>query len=182
MKKLNKYVLALIITFSFALLFLGLSIGSAIYTVERSKKSIDNIGKIVVDDDLTLTTSKAKLDKAITNYEKLDRNINLDKQIKNIDKLNDSKKEFVNVSIVLAISVDNQKVKLELSDSDVAKYVSDIAEYQKAYITEDEFKELDKYDDYLIIYEKYKDLIGNSASSSDNSQSGSGGEEEIEIC
>lgn len=182
MKKINKYVLALIITFSFAVLFLGLSIGSAIYTVERSKKSIDNIGKIVVDDDLTLTTSKSKLDKAITNYEKLDRNISLDKQIKNIDKLNESKKEFVNVSIILAISVDNQKVKLELSDSDVAKYVSDISEYQKEYITEDEFKELDKYNDYLIIYEKYKDLIGSSSSSDSGSSSSSGGEEEIEIC
>lgn len=181
MKKLNKYVLALIVTFSFVLLFLGLSIGSAFYTVNRTKKSIDNIGKIVVDEDLTLTTSKGKIDKAITNYEKLDRNIGLDKKINNIEKLNESKKEFVNVSIILAISVDNQKVKLELSDTDVAKYVSDISDYQQAYITKEEFEGLANYADYLIIYEKYKDLIGTSDSNDSGSSSG-GGEEEIEIC
>ena len=58
MRKINKYVLALIISFSFILVFLGLSIARAFYTIDRTEKSINNIGKIIVDNDLTLTTSK----------------------------------------------------------------------------------------------------------------------------
>ncbi len=181
MKKINKYVLALIISFSFILVFLGLSIARAFYTIDRTEKSINNIGKIIVDNDLTLTTSKNKLDKAINYYQKLDRNLKLETKIKNIESLNESKKEFVDVSIVLAISVDNQKAKLNLSDSDVAKYVSDINEYQKAYISASDFEELNNYDKYLIIYEKYKDLLDNNQS--DGGSSGSEAPaEEPEIC
>ncbi len=181
MKKINKYILALIITASLAIVFLGFSIGAAFYTVNRAKTSIDEIGKITVDSDLTLNSAKDRLDKAIENYEKLDRNIKLDEKIDNIETLNEKKKEFVNTSIKLAISVDNQKVKLSLDDNAVSKYVKDIDEYQKAYITIDEFKSLEDYDNYLYLYEKYKDLI-NSTGSSDNTSKASEKEEEIEIC
>lgn len=181
MKKLNKYVLALIITASLAIIFLGFSIGSAFYTVNRAKNSIDDIGKITVDSDLTLNSAKSRLDKAISNYEKLDRNIHLEEKVDNIDTLNEKKKEFVNISIKLAISVDNQKVKLEFDDNKIGQYVKDIDDYQKAYITLDEFKALDEYDNYLIIYEKYKDVI-NSGNSNDNNSSKEEKAEEVEIC
>ena len=70
---------------------------------------------------------------------------------------------------------------MNLSDSDVAKYVSDINEYQKAYISASDFEELNNYDKYLIIYEKYKDLLDNNQS--DVGSSGSEAPaEEPEIC
>ena len=70
---------------------------------------------------------------------------------------------------------------MNLSDSDVAKYVSDINEYQKAYISASDFEELNNYDKYLIIYEKYKDLLDNNQS--DGGSSGSEAPaEEPEIC
>ena len=181
MKKLNKYVLALIITASLAIVFLGFSIGAAFYTVNRAKTSIDEIGKITVDSDLTLNSAKERLDKAISNYDKLDRNIHLDEKIDNIETLNEKKKEFVNTSIKLAISVDNQKVKLELDDNKVGQYVKDIDDYQKAYITLDEFKGLEDYSNYLILFEKYKDVISSGAST-DNSSSKEDKAEEVEIC
>lgn len=181
MKKLNKYILALIIVGSLTLIFLGFSIGSAFYTVNRAETSIDEIGKIVVDEDLTLNQAKSRIDKAIENYNKLDKNIKLNEKVDNIDLLNEKKKEFVNTSIILAKYVDNQKVRLNLDDNDIAKYVLNIDEYKKQYISSDEFENLADYETYLILYEKYKDKFVSNASN----ESGAGSsqqEEEIEIC
>ena len=181
MKKLNKYILALIIVGSFAILFLAFSIGSAFYTVNRSINSIDEIGNITVDEDLTLTSAKNRLDLAITNYDKLDRDLKLEEKVDNIELLYKAKKDFVNASILLALAIDNQKVKLGLSDNDVAKYVANIEEYQKEYITKEEFEQLADYSKYVVLSEKYADYLAGQTSDSGNQQQSSN-EEEIEIC
>lgn len=179
--KIPKILKVTIVVSILAVVFLGLSIGSAFYSVNRSKSSIDAIGNITVDSDLTLKSAKERLDKAITDYEKLDRNLKLDKKIDNIDVLYEKEREFVNVAILLANSVDQQKVKLNLTNQDVAKYILDIDQYKNSYITDDEFQSLASYETYETLKEQYKDFLAEEANNSEQ-QSGQTDEEEIELC
>lgn len=179
--KLSNTVKLLITVGALSIGFLGLSIGSAFYTVDRSEKSIDKIGQITADGDLSLTSSQKRLDKAIDNYEKLDRNIHLDKKVSNVETLTEKKKEFVNVSIKLAEAADLQKVKLGLSNEEVGKYIVSVDEYKKEYITDADFNELSNYSLYETLKEKYKDYLTDNQQTGNTGNSGSS-DEEIELC
>ena len=178
--KLSKTIKSIIVVASISLITLGLSIGSAFYTVNRSKNSIDEIGDITIDEDYTLLKVKQRIDKAIDDYNKLDRNLSLETKIDNINVLEEKKIELVSASILLANSIDQQKVKLNLSNEDVAKYVKDIEEYKETYITDDIFVKLENYSKYLVLKDKYKDYFDTSSSKAENTSNSTS--EEIEIC
>ena len=103
-KLTNRTILIIALT-SFAILFLSLSIITSVIKVNRTKKSIDNIGDV----SLSIETEE-KIDQAIVYYDKLDRNIGLEKKVKNANKLDEAKTDYVRLAIKRAIVLDNRKV------------------------------------------------------------------------
>ena len=112
--KLSKTIKSIIVVASISLITLGLSIGSAFYTVNRSKNSIDEIGDITIDEDYTLLKVKQRIDKAIDDYNKLDRNLSLETKIDNINVLEEKKIELVRDDIF--VKLENYSKYLVLKD------------------------------------------------------------------
>ena len=93
-KKLSNRSIFMIVLSSFALVFLGLSIITSIININNTKKAIDKIGEVTYSIEV-----EEKIDNAIEKYEKLDRNIGLNKKVSNVDTLEDAKFNYVRLAI-----------------------------------------------------------------------------------
>lgn len=172
--KINKLPFAVKLTIILAVLsviFLVLSIVSAKYSVSRTANAIEAIGTVEFSD-----TSKEKIDLALSYYTSLDKNLDLDKKITNIDKLSAAEFEYVRLAIKKAYLADKNG---EPEDT-VSEYVAQARSIFNEYCSTGECKSISNYADLTALEEKY--------SSSQNAQNNSAGSEksepheEIELC
>lgn len=179
MNKLSNTVKIVIILTTFAIVFLGLSIGSAFYSVDRTIKAINSIDKVVYN-----LETENKIDTAIEYYEKLDRNLKLEKRINNYQTLELAKKEFVRLTIKNAIVSDQRKVADNLTDEDIVLYILEVDKKAEKYLNSGELEEIENYGDLLLLKDKYSSLLDNTSSnnSNDSDSNNKDNSTEIEIC
>lgn len=173
--KLSNRTILIIALTSFAILFLSLSIITSVVKVNRTKKSIDNIGEV----SLSIETEE-KIDKAIVYYDKLDRNIGLEKRVKNISTLDDAKTNYVRLAIKKAIVLDNRKVADGITNEEITLAVNEAKEKLEKYFNVDSYETITGYSEFKFLQEKYgtkEEENSSNANANNNSSS-----EEIEIC
>ena len=173
--KLSNRTILIIALTSFAILFLSLSIITSVVKVNRTKKSIDNIGEV----SLSIETEE-KIDKAIVYYDKLDRNIGLEKRVKNISTLDDAKTNYVRLAIKKAIVLDNRKVADGITNEEITLAVNEATEKLEKYFNVDSYETITGYSEFKFLQEKYG--TKNEESNNGNSNGNQNSEEEIEIC
>ena len=179
MKKLSNTAKLVIVLVVLAIVFLGLSIGSAFYSVDRTIKAIDSIDSVTYSEE-----SENKIDTAIKYYEKLDRNLKLDTKITNYYKLEQAKKDFVRITIKNAVVSDQRKIAENLSDNDIVAFILEVDEKAEKYLDAGELEQIENYEDLLNLKSKYSKLL-ESSSSEDSTGSEAGSEEgsdEVELC
>ncbi len=174
-KKLSNRSILIIVLSSFALLFLGLSIITSIININNTKKAIDKIGEVTYSIEV-----EEKIDNAIEKYEKLDRNIGLNKKVSNVDALEDAKFNYVRLAIKKAIVLDNRKVADGITNEEITLAVNEATSKLEKYFKEDEYETITGYSDFKFLQEKY----GTKKEESNNTDSNSNqnNNEEIEIC
>ncbi|MBQ8356284.1 MAG: hypothetical protein IJX39_00590 [Clostridia bacterium] len=153
-----------------ALVFLGLSIGSAVYSVNRTVEAIDAIGEVEYTE-----ASKQKIDLALSYYGALDPNIGLPDQITNIDTLTAAKREYVRLGIKRAYVADKNG---EAADT-VKQYVTEARANFDEYCASGECTDISNYADLTALEEKYG---GGTQAPSQSTPSDSSGGEDIELC
>ena len=173
-KKLSNRSILIIVLSSFAVIFLGLSIITSIVNVNNAKKAIDKIGEVKYSIE-----TEERIDNAIEKYEKLDRNIGLNKKVSNVDTLEDAKFNYVRLAIKKAIVLDNRKVADGITNEEIALAVNEAVTKLEKYYEEDEYETITGYLEFKFLEEKYgtKNDTNNTQNNTPNS-----GEEEIEIC
>ena len=173
-KKLSNRSILIIVLSSFALVFLGLSIITSIININNTKKAIDKIGEVTYSIEV-----EEKIDNAIEKYEKLDRNIGLNKKVSNVDTLEDAKFNYVRLAIKKAIVLDNRKVADGITNEEITLAVNEATTKLEKYYKEDEYETITGYNDFKFLQEKYGTK---EESNNQNSNSNQNNNEEIEIC
>ena len=173
-KLTNRTILIIALT-SFAILFLSLSIITSVVKINRTKKSIDNIGEV----SLSIETEE-KIDQAIIYYDKLDRNIGLEKKVKNASKLDEAKTDYVRLAIKKAIVLDNRKVADGITNEEITLAVNEATEKLEKYFSESSYETITGYSDFKFLQDKYG--TKNEESSSNANTNNNSSSEEIEIC
>lgn len=171
-KKLTFTVKLTIILSFFAVLFLALSITSAVYSVDRTTAAIDSIGTVEYSE-----ASKEKIDLAQNYYNKLDRNIGLDEKITNADSLTDAKVEYVRLGIKRAYLAHKNGEDEAL----IKEYITDARLSFDEYLTEEDHGKLSNYSDLTDLEEKYTSGSDNGGNAPVNINPADDGEE-IELC
>lgn len=172
--KVNKIPFAAKLTIALAILsvvFLGLSIISAEYSVSRTAKAIEAIGTVEFSD-----TSKEKIDLALSYYSALDKNLDLDKKITNVDKLTAAEFEYIRLAIKKAYLADKNGEPEET----VSGLVTQARSIFNEYCASGECVNISNYADLTALEEKYS-----SSENAQNNSSNSGKsepQEEIELC
>ena len=174
-KKLSNRSILLIVLSSFAIVFLGLSIITSVVNVNNTKKSIDKIGEVSLSIEV-----EERIDYAIEKYEKLDRNIGLNKRVSNVKELEDAKFNYVRLAIKKAIVLDNRKVADEIPNEEITLAVNEATSKLEKYYKENEFETITGYSEFKFLQEKYG--TKNEESNNGNSNGNQNSEEEIEIC
>lgn len=154
-----------------AVLFLILSIVSAELSVSRTIDSINAIGEVELS-----TTSKDKIDLALSNYAALDPNIGLPEKITNVQLLLDSKNEYVRLGIKRAYLADKEGQPEDI----VQQYISEARAGFDEYCTSGDCKNISNFDDLVSLETKYS--AGGNVNESNSASDKSGGEEQIELC
>lgn len=172
-KLTNRTILIIVLT-SFALLFLSLSIITSVVNVNRTKKSIDNIGEVSLSIEV-----EEKIDQAIVYYDKLDRNIGLEKKVKNRSALDDAKANYVRLAIKKAIVLDNRKVADGVTNEEITLAVNEATLKLEKYFSESEYETITGYSEFKYLQDKYGSKEENNSSSSNTNQNSN---EEIELC
>lgn len=173
-KKLSNRSILIIVLSSFAIIFLGLSIITSIVNINNTKKAIDKIGEVTYSIEV-----EEKIDNAIEKYEKLDRNIGLNKKVSNVDTLEDAKFNYVRLAIKKAIVLDNRKVADEITNEEITLAVNEAITKLEKYYKENEYETITGYSEFKYLIEKYG--TNNETNNTQNNTPNSG-EEEIEIC
>lgn len=91
---MNRYLKAAIIIGVLALIFLVLSVSSALYSVSRTEADIEAIGRVEYSAE-----SKALIDTAAAHYSALDDNLSLKERVDNYETLRAAEAEYVRLSI-----------------------------------------------------------------------------------
>lgn len=173
MKKLT-IVHKLIITLSSLILVLILfSVLSAYLSVNRTEEAIDDLATITYSPE-----GEAALDKAISYYNKLDRNLKLEKKVSNYEKLEEAKINYSRLSIKRAYVAYERRIAESYSDADLIAFVADATATLEKYLDEDDYVKIANYDDYTFLFEIY----GTTSSDEPKDSQSSDSEEEIEIC
>ena len=148
--KLPKIAVATIILSSISLVLLFISILTAVLNVKRVEDSISNIGTVAY----TLE-SENKIDEVVYLYQKLDTNINLDKNVSNIDLLDKAKFDYVRLAIKKAIVLNERKVADNVSKEEITLAVNEASSKLKKYYKESEFETITGYSDFKYLVEEY---------------------------
>lgn len=172
--KINTISFAVKLTIALAVLsviFLGLSIISAEYSVSRTAKAIEAIGTVDFSDQ-----SKEKIDLARSYYSALDKNLDLDKKIDNSDKLTAAEFEYIRLAIKRAYLADKNGEPEEV----VSEYITQARSIFNEYCASGECVNISNYADLTALEEKYSpsEKSQNNSSNSENSEP----QEEIELC
>lgn len=170
-KKLSLTVKLTIILSVLAVVFLALSITSAVYSVNRTIEAIDSIGEVEYSGE-----SKEKIDLAQSYFDKLDANIGLPEKITNADSLTDAKVEYVRLGIKRAYLAHKNGEDEAL----IKEYLTDARQSFDEYLTEADSEKLSNYADLTDLEEKYiSDTESGGAPVNINPADGG---EEIELC
>ena len=172
-KKFPRILIVTIIISSFAIIFLTISIITSILSIKRTEKAISNIGKVSYVEEI-----EEKIDKAIEYYDKLDTNIGLNKKVNNKKELDEAKYNYVRLGIKKAVVSYNRRYADEISDEDLKIFVNEAYSKLKKYFKEDEYEDIEGYDDFKPILDIYKE----EEKESNNDNTGGGEAEEPEIC
>lgn len=170
--KLSFTVKFTIILSVLAVVFLALSITSAVYSVDRTIEAIDSIGEVEFSEE-----TKEKIDLAQSYFNKLDTNIGLDEKITNSDDLYAAKVEYVRLGIKRAYLAHKDGESEEI----IKEYLTDARQSFDEYLAEADSADLSNYADLTDLEEKYTSGTDNSGNAPVNiAPSGEG--EEIELC
>ena len=172
-QKFPRILIVTIIISSFAIIFLTISIITSILSIKRTEKAISNIGKVSYVEEI-----EEKIDKAIEYYDKLDTNIGLNKKVNNKKELDEAKYNYVRLGIKKAVVSYNRRYADEISDEDLKIFVNEAYSKLKKYFKEDEYEDIEGYDDFKPILDIYKE----EEKESNNDNTGGGEAEEPEIC
>ena len=138
---------------------LGLAFVSAKGSVTRTVDAISDIGTVSYTDE-----SKEKLDRAVTYYNALDKNLKLDKKITNIKDFDAAKMEYARLAIKAASVADARKKAEGYSSADVQKFVTEAREIVDNYLTEDQRTQVENYADLKALEADYASSGGAGAS------------------
>lgn len=139
---------------------LGLSVISAKGSVARTINAISEIGEVSYTDEC-----KAKIDRAVSYYNDLDKNLNLQDQITNDDEFEADKIEYVRLAIKAAKVADDRKVVEDYSSSDVQNYITEAREVLEFYLTEDQYSLVENYADLTALESEYSSGSGSGSAS-----------------
>ena len=142
-------------------------------SIKRTEKAISNIGKVSYVEEI-----EEKIDKEIEYYDKLDTNIGLNKKVNNKKELDEAKYNYVRLGIKKAVVSYNRRYADEISDEDLKIFVNEAYSKLKKYFKEDEYEDIEGYDDFKPILDIYKE----EEKESNNDNTGGGEAEEPEIC
>ena len=142
-------------------------------SIKRTEKAISSIGKVSYVEEI-----EEKIDKAIEYYDKLDTNIGLNKKVNNKKELDEAKYNYVRLGIKKAVVSYNRRYADEISDEDLKIFVNEAYSKLKKYFKEDEYEDIEGYDDFKPILDIYKE----EEKESNNDNTGGGEAEEPEIC
>ena len=173
-KKLPKILIVTFVVSAFLITFLALSIASSIGLVRRCENAINNIGEVSVDDAF-----EERLDKAIEYYSSLDKNIRLDKNVKNVSVLEDTKVEYVRLAIKKANVAYRTRIKNGTSDEELSEIVTFAKEKLEKYFDEEEYESIDGYQEFELLIDKYAQ---SEETNTNNGGASQGPVEEPEIC
>ena len=162
-KKLNNTAVLTIILSSVALVFLLLSIIAGKLNVDRCKKSINEIGEVTYSSE-----TEEKIDLAQEYYDKLDRNIGLEKRIKNKEILDEAKFNYVRLALKKAIVLNKRKIADGVTDEEISLQVNESKIKLEKYYEESEFETITGYSEFAILVEKYGTKENNSENTSTN--------------
>lgn len=137
---------------------LGLSFVSAKGSVTRTVDAISSIGEVSYTDK-----SKEKLDRAVTYYNALDTNLELQKKITNIDEFDAAKMEYARLAIKAASVADARKKAEGYSSAKVQKFVTDARKIVDNYLTQEQRSQVENYADLLTLEASYASGGGSNA-------------------
>ena len=143
---------------------LGLSVVSAKASVSRTIHAISEIGEVTYTDEC-----KERIDRAVSYYNDLDKNLKLQDQITNDDEFETDKIEYARLAIKAAKVADDRKEAEGYSSADVQKYVTDAREVLESYLTEDQYSLVENYADLTALESEYSSN-GGSGSASDSEE------------
>lgn len=167
----GKIVIILVIL---AIIFLSLSIASALYSVNRAADAIDAIGTVEYTQE-----SKARIDAAEEAYEALDKNLGLQNKIGNADVLSHAKEEYVRLAIKKMYLAIKQGEENEL----ISTYIADARAAFDTYFTEADSSLVSNYEDLTDAEANFSNQNQPSTEvSPQNTSPDEEEEEEIELC
>lgn len=151
-KKLPKILIVTIALSITSLLLLVISILTSYGTVKRAENAITNIGTVSFNQE-----SEEKIDQAKNYYSNLDKNIGLENNVSNKNELDDAIYNYVRLGIKKAVFSYNRRIVDNISDDEIKLYVNEAYLKLKKYYKEDEFEQIEGYNEYQPLLEKYKE-------------------------
>ena len=173
-KRLPNIIKVTILLAIVAVTFLIISITTSVLSVKRTENAINKIGDVTFN-----LETEEKIDLAISYYDKLDTNIGLDKNVKNINDLNEAKANYVRLALKKAIVLNNRKIADGITDEEITEAVNEGNLKLVKYFSEDEFETVVGYSEFQVLLEKYGTK---EEAKADSGSSTSGEAEEPEIC
>ncbi|MBP5242847.1 MAG: hypothetical protein J6Z36_04060 [Clostridia bacterium] len=191
-KKLSVAWKVFIIAGVFALVFLGLSIGSAFASPARAANAIEAIGSI---EDIKYTEEyKEKIDLAIEYYEAIGKNglgesnnfsAAYEKAAKEAqaEKLTAAKGEYARLAIKAADNDDRNQIRKDIPQEDIVALIQKARAVVEEYF-KDNYDAVENYDVLVNLEKKYAEQLEAAAPvETPQTQAPTGGEaEEIELC
>lgn len=181
-KKLSLSVKLAVILAAAAIVFLILAIAAAKVSVNRTVQAIKDIGDVTYDE-----AGKEKLDIAISYYNELDTDINLDKKVSNYDDLTAAKAEYVRLAIKTAVVADQRKIADGNTPEEIAALLAEARQAAEEYLTPEQYELVENYEELTALEQSdaYWPLLNGESGAGTPAGSDDAGEddgEEPEIC
>ena len=141
-KKLTSTAKILIILSVLLAIFFSLAVTSSVLSVDRTVRTIEEIGEVEYSDE-----AGDKIDKANFYYNTLDKNIGLEKRIHNAQKLFNAKTEYVRLAVKRAYLADKQG----MDEETVKEFTADAREAFKRYFKDGEEESVSNYGDLIYL-------------------------------
>ena len=172
-KRIPKIIKVTILLFSVSILLLVISILAGVGSVKRAENAIKDMGTPT----LSLQTEE-KIDKALDYFNRLDKNIGLNKNVSNKNDLDDAIINYARLAIKKSTVSYNRRIADNISDEDIKLSVNEAYQILKKYFIESDFEKIEGYSEYKPLLEIYKEEQKEDV----NNNTDSNNVEEPEIC
>ena len=172
--KIPRIILATIILSIISIALFIISLTTSLTLVKNTEKYIDEIGLVEYKKEV-----EEKIDNAEAYYLSLDRNIKLDKRVKNIDTLKSAKYNYTRLALKNAIVSYNRRLVDSVSDEEIKLYVNEAYKVLSKYFSEEEFINIEGYNEFKPLLDIYKE---ESKEENNNQDKNENNDEDIEIC